>query len=457
VAVVRFPEPDRELSVRPVVASLTLAWGALSVLGCGSGFTMPAGLPDGLPNGPDSSSSLIDGGVIPQGASGGDGGSSSDGSVAGGGSESSGGSGSSDGGGGDSDGGSSSSSSNGSDGGSLGSEGGAPSALVFSPYKDVTVTMNWNTNVVSTKVSGTAAPLASDAIQHGARTVTLAFATGECGSENWAGIAGNTLATANVTLLTQAGLRYIVSTGGAAGIFTCSSDAGFTTFVNRWASSGLVGVDFDIEGGQTIGDITALLQRVRAAHTTYPHLRFSLTLATLATSKQGATTATSLGASAPDGFNTLGDTVMAAVMGTLGFAGTSASWPSYLTVDLMTMDYGSASANVCVVVGGACNMGQSALQATYDLHDKWGVPYQSIEITPMLGQNDAMAEQLTLADVDTIAAFALAKGLAGVHYWSYDRDTDCAVGSASPTCNSMGAGYAGSYGYLARSLRSGLR
>lgn len=102
-------------------------------------------------------------------------------------------------------------------------------------------------------------------------------------------------------------------------------------------------------------------------------------------------------------------------------------------------------------------MGQSAVQAAYNLHDKWGVPYGNIELTPMLGGNDVSTEQFTLLDADTVAGFAMGNGLAGVHYWSYDRDTDCAVGSASPTCNSIGLGFAGAYGYLRRFLQDGLR
>jgi len=101
-------------------------------------------------------------------------------------------------------------------------------------------------------------------------------------------------------------------------------------------------------------------------------------------------------------------------------------------------------------------MGQSALQAAYNLHDRWGVPYSNIELTPMIGQNDNPAEQLTLADADTVAHFAISQGLAGVHYWSYDRDIDCGAGSASATCNSMGTGYAGPHGYLKRFLGDGL-
>jgi hypothetical protein len=101
------------------------------------------------------------------------------------------------------------------------------------------------------------------------------------------------------------------------------------------------------------------------------------------------------------------------------------SWPSYLTVNLMTMDYGAPGPGVCVVAGGVCDMGQSAIQAAYNLHDKWGVPYANIELTPMIGGNDVSSEHFELTDADTIVTFAVSHGLAGIHYWSYDRDTDC--------------------------------
>jgi hypothetical protein len=324
---------------------------------------------------------------------------------------------------------------------------GTPSSLVFSPYKDTSINMNWNTNVISTNVSGTPTPLASDLTAHGGKTITLAFATGECGSENWGGVQGAAMASANVPLLSQAGVSYILSTGGAAGSFTCGSDAGMSAFIDRWASSGLIGVDFDIEAGQSQSVIADLIARIGSAHAKYPKLRFSLTLATLA-NNNGASSAQSLGAGAPDSFNYYGDEVMAAMKSAFS------SWPSYVTVDLMTMDYGSPSAGVCVVSGGACEMGQSALQAAYNLHDHWGLAWSAIELTPMIGGNDVASEQFTLSDADTIAQFAVANGLAGIHYWSYDRDNDCPPGSASPTCNSLGN--AGSWGFLKRFLAAGL-
>jgi hypothetical protein len=40
--------------------------------------------------------------------------------------------------------------------------------------------------------------------------------------------------------------------------------------------------------------------------------------------------------------------------------------------------------SLTLVSGGACEMGQSAIQAAYNLHDKWGVPYSNIELAPMI-------------------------------------------------------------------------
>jgi len=211
----------------------------------------------------------------------------------------------------------------------------------------------------------------------------------------------------------------------------------------------LFGIDFDIEAGQTQAIIDALVARIQAGHIRYPSLRFSLTLATLA-NNNGAPAAVSLGATVADSFNVHGDETLQSVNRIIG-----TGWPSHLTVNLMTMDYGAASAGVCVVASGICDMGQSAIQAAYNLHDHWGVPYSNIEITPMIGGNDVSSEHFTLTDADTVARFALSRGLAGIHYWSYDRDTDCPPGASSPTCNSLGT--AGTRGFLLRFLAAGLR
>ena len=73
--------------------------------------------------------------------------------------------------------------------------GSVPAGFVFSPYKDTSINMNWNTNVISTAVPGAATGLAGDLVASGGKTVTLAFATGECGSENWGGVQGAAMAT----------------------------------------------------------------------------------------------------------------------------------------------------------------------------------------------------------------------------------------------------------------------
>jgi len=334
-----------------------------------------------------------------------------------------------------------------------GGTGNAPASLIFSAYKDTSINMNWNTNVITTMVSGSATALTTDLLANGSKTITLAFATGECGSENWGGVPGAAMAAANAAQLNAAGIKYILSTGGAAGVFTCASDAGFETFISRWATPGLIGIDFDIEGGQSAQILGDLIRRVQGAHNTHPGLRFSLTLATLA-NNNGATTAQSLGAGIASGLNSLGETTLAAVRSTLGFTGSPSTWPSYVTVNLMTMDFGATSSGNCVVNAGVCDMGQSALQAAFNLRDKSGVPFKNIELTPMIGGNDTQAEHVTLQNVDTMTAFAIANNMAGVHYWSYDRDTDCPPGSASPTCNSLGG--VGAHGFLRRFLAGGL-
>ncbi|OIQ87284.1 putative bifunctional chitinase/lysozyme precursor [mine drainage metagenome] len=311
--------------------------------------------------------------------------------------------------------------------------------FVFSPYKDALISMNWSNLVMSTNVTGALRPLLS-VLPARQNALTLGFASGECGSETWGGIAADAFAQANVADLAAANVNYIISTGGAAGAFTCGSDDDMIAFVNRYASKNLVGIDFDIEAGQSAAAIQSLVQRVKNVQSLFPGLRWSFTLPTLAPS-QGGSQAASWGSAAPDGFNVYGDAVMQAIR--------DAGLARY-TINLMAMDYGVAQAGNCVVSGSSCQMGQSAIQAAMNLHDHWGVPYSQIELTPMIGGNDDVNEVFSLADVAAVSAWVNANGLAGLHFWSFDRDNDCAAGPASPTCNSYvqpgGAG-AGTLGF----------
>jgi chitinase len=307
-------------------------------------------------------------------------------------------------------------------GGGTGGGTGSASGLLFSPYKDVTINMNWNTDQMQSAASGSVLPvvgsgsLVSQYIPK-LPALTLAFATGSCGSETWGGVSGASWAAENVPQLQAANLNYVVSTGGAAGTFTCASTSGMESFIARYASPNLVGIDFDIEGGQSQSDIQNLVAAAAGAQAQYPNLQFSFTLATLAASDGSY-----------GGVNSLGNEVVQAVLG---------SGLSKYVINLMTMDFGSASSSVCVVSGGACEMGQSSIQAVKNLEHTYGVPASKIAVTPMIGLNDNTSETFTIADVNTLTSYATSNGLAGLHFWSLDRDTPCSDTYASPTCNSV--------------------
>ena len=297
------------------------------------------------------------------------------------------------------------------------------SGVMYGPYKDITVSMNWNTNVISTAVTGTLSPVLNVKPAK-LKEITWAFATGACGSENWGGLQASAVASANVQAFVNAGVKYIISTGGAAGSFTCANDTDFETFVNRYASANLAGIDFDIEAGQTSADIDNLVTRVKNSQSKHPGLRWSFTLATL-----GGNSAQSLGS--------MGVTVMNSIK--------SHGLTGYI-VNLMAMDYGSAIASNCTLnSSGKCDMGKSAIQSAVNLHNYYGVPYSAIEITPMIGGNDATDETFSIADASTLSSWVKANGGAGIHFWSLDRDHDCAPGFASATCNSYGT--AGNWGF----------
>ncbi|BDZ48532.1 hypothetical protein GCM10025867_07730 [Frondihabitans sucicola] len=302
---------------------------------------------------------------------------------------------------------------------------GSATGTFFSPYKDVTANLNWNTDVMQTAITGSTIPvvgtsnsLVSTAVPN-LGGISLAFATGTCGSENWGGVAGGAFAAANIPALDKAGVNYVVSTGGAAGSFTCASGAALNSFIARYSSAHLVGIDFDIETGQTASDIQALVSAAATSQATYPKLRFSFTLATLAASDGSY-----------GGLNSTGDTVVKAI---------KASSLTNYTINLMTMDYGNGTPSVCVVSSGVCDMGASAVQAAKNLQHTYGTPLTKIELTPMIGVNDSASNVVSLKDVDTISSYAVANKLAGVHYWSLDRDTPCPTtqSTASATCNSM--------------------
>jgi hypothetical protein len=263
------------------------------------------------------------------------------------------------------------------------------------------------------------APLAAGTV------LSWAFANGECGEETWPNkVPGQAVADANVA---NAAADYIISTGGYGGVFTCSSDAGMDKFVARYMSPRLVGFDFDIEAEQSLEQIDSLIARVRHAQRKYPGLRYSFTVATHA---------------ATDGsnfsLNKTGETVLAALRrhGVRDFV-----------LNLMVMDYGPASDKACVVRDGRCDMGASAIQAARNVERKYKVPLSQIALTAMIGVNDVVENVYTLDDAQLNAGAVRRLGMAGLHFWSLDRDKPCSqpVSGADGNCSTMPGVAPGAY------------
>jgi chitinase len=295
--------------------------------------------------------------------------------------------------------------------------------FVYSPYKHLPIGLLPGHTLAMTAAGAPAAIVADgrSTLPPGLTALTLAFATGECGAESWDGMAPGEWAEANLSALDRAGIDYIISTGGEAGVFTCATDAGMEAFIARYASRHLVGLDFDIERGQSDEILQSLARRVAAAQQRHPELRISFTLATWA---------------ATDGsfasLNADGERVMGAVR---------AARIDDFYVNLMVMDYGEAVPRNCVVSAGVCDMGRSAIQAARNLNARHGVPYDRIELTPMLGVNDVTANVFTVEDAWFVGRFVRESGLGGLHFWSLDRDAPCPdrASGVSSACSGLAA------------------
>jgi chitinase len=299
---------------------------------------------------------------------------------------------------------------------------GTASHFVYSPYKHIPVALAPGSGAISTAVAGAPTPIVVNGrstLPLGVTVLTLAFATGECGAETWDGMDPRLLANGNLREFVQAGIDYIISTGGEAGVFTCATDAGMEAFIAHYASPGLVGFDFDIERGQTADVVASLVRCIMAAKGRHPELRFSFTLATWAASDGSRAS-----------LNDDGQRVLEAIH--------DAGLADYY-VNLMVMDYGEAIPRNCVVSGGVCDMGQSAIQAARNLNTRFGVPMSRIELTPMIGVNDVVANVFTLDDARLLARFVRDSAMGGVHFWSLDRDTACApdVTGVSAICSGL--------------------
>jgi len=311
--------------------------------------------------------------------------------------------------------------------------------FVYSPYKHVPIALDPVTHAISTAVRGVPTPLVVDGrstLPRGVSALTLAFATGECGRESWDGMDPQAWVDANLGAFDRAGIDYIISTGGEAGAFTCETDAGMEAFIARYTSPRLIGIDFDIERGQSHAVLASLLERIATAQRRHPALRFSFTLATWAANDGSLAS-----------LNADGERVMRAIH--------AAGLDDYV-INLMVMDYGEARPGNCVVSAGVCDMGRSAIQAARNLNARHGVPLRRIELTPMLGVNDVVANVFSLDDAKTLARFARENRLAGVHFWSLDRDAPCPADVSGVSSMCSGLPGAGAYEFTA-ALRDALQ
>ena len=236
-------------------------------------------------------------------------------------------------------------------------------------------------------------------------------------------------------MLNDAGIPYTISTGGLNGVFTCSSESGADTFLNRYKGPLLHGLDYDIEMDMTSDQLSNLMKNALYLQRNNPELTISFTLASTGED------ATSIGP--------LGESVLNAAQ---------AVGLKYV-VNLMAMDYGITPFEWICVVGDnkKCDMGESAIQAAKNLNTKHRVPFTEIALTPMIGLNDITDEIFTSEDMQKVLDFSAKVGLAGVHYWSFDRDCQCpsSPSSASATCSGVEQTPLQYYGMLVHAAASG--
>ena len=300
--------------------------------------------------------------------------------------------------------------------------------FVAGPYKH-TAMHRQSSHVITIAPAGVPVPaVAFGKRAFGPGTMNWAFATGECGEERWGEERGQEIADANVAAFAQAGVDYIVSTGGQGGVFTCATDEGMERFIRRYESKHLIGLDFDIEAGQTAQQVESLILRMKAAQARRPQLRYSFTVATHAASDGSGKS-----------LNAEGESILATLR---------RHDVRDFIFNLMVMDYGPGARSVCVLKrGGECDMGRSAIQAARNVQQKYGVPFSQIALTPMIGVNDVVSNVFTLADARMLASAVKKLKLAGLHYWSLDRDQPCSAPTkgASATCSTLPL-KAGEYG-----------
>lgn len=171
--------------------------------------------------------------------------------------------------------------------------------------------------------------------------------------------------------------------------------------------TGLVGLDFDIEGGaQSDGSIALLLPAARIIKNKYPNLPISFTLPVLPTG---------LVADAGGALNIVQAVVNESI---------SSKLPVLVDVyNLMTMDFGTGNWS-----GTMGELSTQALSATYAqisaIYTSAGknFSYSNLGCTPMIGVNDVSPEIFTIEDMSTVIEFVNPNKLGLLAFWDGQRD-----------------------------------
>ena len=258
----------------------------------------------------------------------------------------------------------------------------------------------------------------------GVKSLHLAFITsaGACAG-SWGGyypVDNMTTGFGNSILsqLKKQGVKLTVSFGGAAGTYleqACTSKndlvQAYQTVIQAYQPDAL---DFDIENAMQTNNtkLDQMMQALLVIQQQNPNIKISFTLPVM-----------------PYGLASGGNNVLARAKAN-GFN-------NYL-VNVMAMDYGSTftAKTMGAYAIDAANATFTQLKALYPtLSDV--VLWQRIGVTPMIGLNDTLPLNFTLADAAALKQFAIQKNMGLVSFLSINRDNACTVTYVSNTCSSQ--------------------
>ncbi|MDA8400653.1 hypothetical protein [Ferrimicrobium acidiphilum] len=272
----------------------------------------------------------------------------------------------------------------------------------FAPYVDTTLTPAYQFQITN---------------QNMAKQTVLGFITappsGSC-SPSWGGYYSLNGAESQLNLTRRLveyqslGGASMISFGGQRGRHlstVCPTPASLESAYSKViAAYHVPAIDLDTEGG-ALNNFAAMNRRalaLRLLETKYPKLQVWLTLPVASNGLQG---------------------------NALGVVRTMLTHKVRLTgINVMTMDFGSPSANMATTVEGALRATQAQLATEFHrhgIHLNTKQIYNRMGATVEIGQNNSYGEVFTTSDAQSLAAFALRTSLRRVSLWSLNRDTPC--------------------------------